>query len=167
MGSNEKVIKNLNYCFWIIIIIVIIIKIFSIFEPLLVSKFGNNETITDENILNELADCTANYINVIKNKQYVKANTFNYFLNEKTNEQYEKIYKQIVLTPNYKVIIKEIYKLSDETYRCYYLIKDKADNNIQNLDKVDKNLMNSIVIRLDTKNYTFKVLDDLFVIGGK
>lgn len=163
MEHRKVAFKFLNLIFWIVILIILFSRVYYLFEPKIVKYYNDNNVIFDEKILNELADCTTIYMNKIINKQYFKANNLNMLLNRKTDVEFDNIYDKIKTYKNYKIIIKEIYKLRDETYRCYFIIQDRDNPDINYLSKLDKSTMNCIVINLDTNNFKFKVLYDVFI----
>ncbi|MEG1008637.1 MAG: hypothetical protein RSE41_03875 [Clostridia bacterium] len=165
MGSKFQITKILNYLFSIAIVIFLILLITRLFEPITLNIIPDKHSISEDGLVNELTDCTNTYISSIKNKQYIKANSMNYFLNKKSDEDYNNMRMEIMKVKEPKIIIKEIFLLKNETYRCYYLIKDKTNNSIENLNSFDKKNMNVITIKLDTSNSTFKIITDLLREG--
>lgn len=163
MGYKNIIFKLLNFVFWTVALSIIFIILYNVFESSVIKLLKDKHSINSENIINELAECTSIYLGTIKNNQYVKANNINVFLNRKANHEYDNIKEKLEKTSDYKVILKEIYKLSDETYRCYFLIKDKKDDNISYLNKMNKDEMDGvIVLKLNTKDSTFNVLFDTY-----
>lgn len=162
MDSQAKALKIFNRMFWVMVMIIFLNEAYLFFEPKIVSFFGDKNLVADSDIVNELAECATTYFDSINYKQYEKSNMINSYLNKKDYSEYDKIYDKINTESAYKIIVKYAYKLTGETYRCYILVQDLSKENQTFIANNDKSSMHEIVIKLNLKNTTFKVLYDKF-----
>jgi len=162
MDFQTKALKIFNKIFWIIVVIIFINEAYHFSEPKIVGIFKDKNIVTDSDIINELTDCTTTYFDSINYKQYDKANMLNAYLNRKNNSEYDTIYNKINNNSEYKIIVKYAYKLMNETYRCYILVQDLSTNDLQFISNTDKKSMYEIIVKLDVKKVTFKILHDKF-----
>jgi uncharacterized membrane protein len=163
MDSKERIYDIFNKIFWIAVIFIFISGLYYFFEPKLVPIFKNKEIVTSTDTVNELTDAIKQYVDSINYKHYQKANINCSYLNEKSTAKYDQIYNKINTDSEYKIILKYVYKITSNTYRCYALIQDveKDDYNyITNPDGVDIKSMYEFTVRLDLKNTTFKIIYD-------
>lgn len=162
MSSQAKALKIFNRVFWIIVTIIFLNEAYLFFEPKIIGLFKDKNLVSNSDIVNELAECATTYFDVINYKQYDKANMINAYLNKKQISEYDKIYEKINTESAYKIIVKYAYKLTGETYRCYIMVQDLSKDNQAFIANNDKSSMHEIVIKLNLKNTSFKVLYDRF-----
>ncbi|MDD2375850.1 MAG: hypothetical protein PHD15_01165 [Clostridia bacterium] len=162
MDFQTKLLNIFNKIFWIIVVIIFINEAYNLLEPKIIGIFKDKNMVTDSDIINELSDCTTTYFDSINFKQYDKSNMLNAYLNRKSYKEYDTIYNKINNDSEYKLIVKYAYRLMNETYRCYVLVQDLSTNNQQFISNDDKNSMHEIIVKLNVKNSTFKILYDKF-----
>lgn len=165
MNSKERIYDMFSEIFWIALIFISLCGLYYFFEPKLVNLYKNKEIVTSVDTINELADGVKKYVDCINYKHYIKANIYCSYLNEKTTAKYNEIYNKINTNSEYKIVLKYVYKLTNDTYRCYAVIIDVEKDDykyITNPDGVDINSMYQFTVKLDRKNTTFKIIyDDL------
>jgi|GEM_PF-2951949 len=163
MNSKERIYYIFNKIFWIVVILIFLNGLYYFFEPKLVALFKDKEVVTNANTVNELSDSIKQYVDSINYKHYIKANINCSYLNRKTTAKYDEIYNKINTNSEYKIILKYVYKITNNTYRCYALIQDVEKDDykyITNPEGIDIKSMYQFTVRLDLKNTTFKIIYD-------
>jgi hypothetical protein len=162
MNSQNKALIIFGNIFWIIVIIIFFNEAYHLLEPKIIVLFKDKNVVTNSDVINELTECVTTYFDSINYKQYEKANMLNSYLNRKNYNEYDEIYNKINNDASYKIIVKYAYKLMGETYRCYILVQDLSSDNQEFIGNDDKSTMHEVVVKLDLKTSTFKILHDKF-----
>ena len=135
---------------YLIIIFLLIVYLLLLIYPSII--FNNKESadnkIVDIDIYNELAQCANSYISSILAKDYKQTNNINTLFNKKDISKLDILNNELSYLNLEKLIIKEIYELDKNVYKCYFL-KEVGNNVYSNMfENISKDNMNSITIRL-------------------
>ena len=153
--------KNLNKKLTLVIILLLIIYLISLLMPSIVlnNKEDAQRLINSDNMYNDLLQCIEIYIEDIFNNKYFNVNQKNTISNYKSNSEIDSLKIRMSYLKNEPIVIKKIYQLDNNVYKCYFLKESNSDIILNKYSEISNTDMNYITIRLYKDLEQFKIID--------